>query len=41
MPPLPQHISQAGQIVGQWFYDWVDVVVPWLEALPEYRRWLA
>lgn len=33
----PQSL-QAGQTVGQRFYGWVDIPVPPLEALPDYRR---
>jgi hypothetical protein len=34
-----QNMLQAGQTVGQRFYGWVDIPVPPLEALPDYRRW--
>jgi hypothetical protein len=37
--PLPQHIFQAGQIVGQRFHGSIDVPVLLLGALPSYRRW--
>lgn len=37
-PTLPQHILEAGQIVGLRYCGWVDVTVPPLEALLSYRR---
>lgn len=40
MPPLPEHILQTGQTVGERFCGWVDVPVSSLETLPHTRTQL-
>lgn len=37
-PPLPRHILQAGQLIGQGFCGQAGVPVPPLETLPCYKR---
>lgn len=40
LPPLSQHILQAGQTIGQRLCSWIGVPVPPLEFLPWYKKWL-